>query len=239
MGIAELSPARSPTSPTRPATARSPQPRWQGGTFTITNTGSRGALFDTPIIDQPQVDDPRHGRGGPAPGRGATTRTAPRARRGAVDGLPGAVLRPPAGRRRGRRPLPCPRSRHGWRPATSPTRWAAEQGASARSPSRAPAHSHRGRGAARSHRGPGARSLTSGSGRPLTQTGVGAPRRGGRVRDHRGRRRRAVDAARGRPSRRSPASGRGERRGTAVITAVGGTTGRAVGSAVGRRSQRS
>jgi len=26
-----------------------------GGTFTITNTGSRGALFDTPIISQPQV----------------------------------------------------------------------------------------------------------------------------------------------------------------------------------------
>ena len=26
-----------------------------GGTFTMTNTGSRGALFDTPIINQPQV----------------------------------------------------------------------------------------------------------------------------------------------------------------------------------------
>ncbi|SMC56273.1 2-oxoglutarate dehydrogenase, E2 component, dihydrolipoamide succinyltransferase [Janibacter indicus] len=26
-----------------------------GGTFTITNTGSRGALFDTPILNQPQV----------------------------------------------------------------------------------------------------------------------------------------------------------------------------------------
>jgi 2-oxoglutarate dehydrogenase E2 component (dihydrolipoamide succinyltransferase) len=26
-----------------------------GGTFTITNTGSRGALFDTPIINQPQT----------------------------------------------------------------------------------------------------------------------------------------------------------------------------------------
>ena len=26
-----------------------------GGTFTLTNTGSRGALFDTPIINQPQV----------------------------------------------------------------------------------------------------------------------------------------------------------------------------------------
>jgi 2-oxoglutarate dehydrogenase E2 component (dihydrolipoamide succinyltransferase) len=26
-----------------------------GGTFTLTNTGSRGALFDTPIVNQPQV----------------------------------------------------------------------------------------------------------------------------------------------------------------------------------------
>src|SRR5207248_7336755 len=26
-----------------------------GGTFTLTNTGSRGALIDTPIINQPQV----------------------------------------------------------------------------------------------------------------------------------------------------------------------------------------
>jgi 2-oxoglutarate dehydrogenase E2 component (dihydrolipoamide succinyltransferase) len=26
-----------------------------GGTFTITNTGSRGSLFDTPIVNQPQV----------------------------------------------------------------------------------------------------------------------------------------------------------------------------------------
>jgi 2-oxoglutarate dehydrogenase E2 component (dihydrolipoamide succinyltransferase) len=26
-----------------------------GGTFTVTNTGSRGALFDTPIINLPQV----------------------------------------------------------------------------------------------------------------------------------------------------------------------------------------
>jgi 2-oxoglutarate dehydrogenase E2 component (dihydrolipoamide succinyltransferase) len=26
-----------------------------GGTFTITNTGSRGALFDTPILNRPQV----------------------------------------------------------------------------------------------------------------------------------------------------------------------------------------
>jgi len=30
------------------------QEELSGGTFTITNTGSRGALFDTPIINQPQ-----------------------------------------------------------------------------------------------------------------------------------------------------------------------------------------
>ena len=41
-----------------------------GGTFTLTNTGSRGALFDTPIINQPQVGDPRHRRGGQAGRRG-------------------------------------------------------------------------------------------------------------------------------------------------------------------------
>ena len=76
-----------------------------GGTFTLTNTGSRGALFDTPIINQPQVGDPRHRRGRQAPGR----RHRPRRRRDdrdPLDGLPGADLRPPARRRRGRRPLP-------------------------------------------------------------------------------------------------------------------------------------
>ena len=40
-----------------------------GGTFTLTNTGSRGALFDTPIINQPQGRHPRHRRGRQAPGR--------------------------------------------------------------------------------------------------------------------------------------------------------------------------
>ena len=59
-----------------------------GGTFTITNTGSRGALFDTPIINQPQVailgtgavvkrpvvvDDPTSARRSPY-GRCATSR---------------------------------------------------------------------------------------------------------------------------------------------------------------------
>ena len=37
-----------------------------GGTFTLTNTGSRGALFDTPIINQPQVGILGTGYGGQA-----------------------------------------------------------------------------------------------------------------------------------------------------------------------------
>ena len=49
-----------------------------GGTFTLTNTGSRGALFDTPIINQPQVGDPGHRRGRQAAGRRRTTRTSAR-----------------------------------------------------------------------------------------------------------------------------------------------------------------
>ena len=76
-----------------------------GGTFTLTNTGSRGALFDTPIINQPQVG---------ILGTGAVVKRPvvvddPRPRRddrGPLDGLPRADLRPPPGRRRRRRPLP-------------------------------------------------------------------------------------------------------------------------------------
>ena len=76
-----------------------------GGTFTLTNTGSRGALFDTPIINQPQVG---------ILGTGAVVKRAVvvddpnlgELDRAALDGLPGAVLRPPARRRRRRRPLP-------------------------------------------------------------------------------------------------------------------------------------
>ena len=49
------SPARSPTSPSAPAATRCGPDELGGGTFTVTNTGSRGALFDTPIINQPQV----------------------------------------------------------------------------------------------------------------------------------------------------------------------------------------
>ena len=76
-----------------------------GGTFTITNTGSRGALFDTPIINQPQVAHPRHRRRRQATSRGRRPRPR-RDDRGAVDVLPRAVLRPPHCRRCRRRPLP-------------------------------------------------------------------------------------------------------------------------------------
>ena len=40
-----------------------------GATFTISNTGSRGALFDTIIVPPNQVADPGHRRHGQAPGR--------------------------------------------------------------------------------------------------------------------------------------------------------------------------
>ena len=62
-----------------------------GGTFTLTNTGSRGALFDTPIINQPQVAILGTGVGGQASGGGPDDR-AGRDHRDPVDGLPGAVL---------------------------------------------------------------------------------------------------------------------------------------------------
>ena len=47
-----------------------------GGTFTITNIGSAGALFDTPIINQPQVGDPGHRRDHPEAAGGRRARTA-------------------------------------------------------------------------------------------------------------------------------------------------------------------
>ena len=76
-----------------------------GGTFTLTNTGSRGVLIDTPIINQPQVG---------ILGTGAvvkrpvvvTRRHGGRQPRDQVDGVPVVDLRPPARRRRGCRPVP-------------------------------------------------------------------------------------------------------------------------------------
>ena len=76
-----------------------------GGTFTITNLGSVGALLDTPIINKPQVAILGPGTVVKRPGR--HRRPEPRRDdRGALHGLPGADLRPPAGRRRRRGPLP-------------------------------------------------------------------------------------------------------------------------------------
>ncbi len=74
-----------------------------GGTFTLTNTGSRGALFDTPIVFLPQ--SAILGLGAVVKKPGVVS----------VDGkdaisvrsyLPGSVVRPPHHRRRRRRPLP-------------------------------------------------------------------------------------------------------------------------------------
>ena len=85
-----------------------------GGTFTITNIGSSGALFDTPIINQPQVA---------ILGTGAISKEpkviAGRGRRGrhrrAVGLLPAADLRPPPRRRRGRGPVRLGDPASAWR----------------------------------------------------------------------------------------------------------------------------
>ena len=76
-----------------------------GGTFTLTNTGSRGCPVRHPDHQPAAGGDPGHRHGGQAPG-GPARRRRRGVDRGALDGLPGAVLRPPPGRRRGRRPLP-------------------------------------------------------------------------------------------------------------------------------------
>jgi pyruvate dehydrogenase E2 component (dihydrolipoamide acetyltransferase) len=54
MSIAELSRQIADVAARTRAGKITPE-EMAGGTFTITNTGSRGALFDTPIINQPQV----------------------------------------------------------------------------------------------------------------------------------------------------------------------------------------
>ena len=76
-----------------------------GGTFTITNIGSQGALFDTPILVPPQAA--MLGTGAivkrPAGGR---RRHRQRVDRRAIHLLPAADLRPPADRRRRCRPIP-------------------------------------------------------------------------------------------------------------------------------------
>jgi 2-oxoglutarate dehydrogenase E2 component (dihydrolipoamide succinyltransferase) len=54
MSIAELS-GQIADAATRTRSGKITPAEMSGGTFTLTNTGSRGALFDTPIINQPQV----------------------------------------------------------------------------------------------------------------------------------------------------------------------------------------
>ena len=94
-----------------------------GGTFTVTNTGSVGALFDTPIFVPPQSA---------ILGTGAIVKR-PMVIKDAdgneviahpLDVLPRAVLRPPQHRRRRRVPVPRMRSRSGSRPASSRATWA-------------------------------------------------------------------------------------------------------------------
>ena len=89
-----------------------------GGTFTLTNTGSRGALFDTPIINQPQVGILGTGAVVKRPVVVATPGPR-RDDRDPVDGLLRPDLRPPPGRRCRRAPASSAPSRPGSRTATS------------------------------------------------------------------------------------------------------------------------
>ena len=76
-----------------------------GGTFTLTNTGSRGRAVRHPDHQPAAGRDPRHRRGRQAAGR-RRRRGRRRDDRDPLDGLPGAVLRPPARRRRRRGAVP-------------------------------------------------------------------------------------------------------------------------------------
>ena len=76
-----------------------------GGTFTITNIGSQGALFDTPILVPPQAAMLGTGAIVKRP-RVVVDDDGQRVDRRALDLLPAADLRPPADRRRGRGPFP-------------------------------------------------------------------------------------------------------------------------------------
>ena len=97
-----VSAARSPMSPTHPHQQGQPG-RAVRRHVHPDDTGSRGALFDTPIINQPQVAILGIGAIVPAPSLSATT---PATRSLCAHGLPGADLRPPPGGRRRRRSLP-------------------------------------------------------------------------------------------------------------------------------------
>ena len=89
-----------------------------GGTFTLTNTGSRGRAVRHPDHQPAAGRDPRHRRGGQAGGR--DRRPEPRRDdRRAPDGLPRAHLRPPAGRRRRRGAVPQRREGAAGEPVSS------------------------------------------------------------------------------------------------------------------------
>ena len=76
-----------------------------GGTFTITNYGSAGTLMDTPDHQPAAGGHPRHRGPGEASG-GDHRPEARRGDRGPGHDVPVDVLRPPAGRRRRRGPVP-------------------------------------------------------------------------------------------------------------------------------------
>ena len=77
----------------------------RGGTFTITNPGGYGSIMATPVINQPQVGDPRH-RGRRQAAGGGHRRARQRLDRDPLDDLPVHVLGPPRARRRARRAVP-------------------------------------------------------------------------------------------------------------------------------------
>ena len=137
--------ARAPTSST-PDEVR-------GGTFTITNPGGYGSIMATPVINLPQVGDPRH-RGRRQAAGGGHRRARQRLDRDPPDDLPVHVAGTTA-RSTARSPRSSsPRCARSWRPGRS-TRLASDghpPGASETLPARAgrpvtaarPAHDARG-----------------------------------------------------------------------------------------------
>ena len=95
-------PGPSTTWPSARAAKKLKVDEVQGGTFTITNPGVFGSLFGTPIINQPQVGDPRRRHDREAAGG------ARRRHRHPHHGLLRPDLRPPHRGRRRRRPLHGP-----------------------------------------------------------------------------------------------------------------------------------
>ena len=77
----------------------------RGGTFTITNPGGYGSIMATPVINQPQVGDPRHRGRRQAPG-GDHRRARQRLDRDPPMTYLCMSLGPPRARRRARRAVP-------------------------------------------------------------------------------------------------------------------------------------